>query len=230
MEAKQVDKIRMFLSVDTVLDENSPLFSASQAVIANHARLKELIESIDGYRQVQEADSSGLTTLKNDLRGALNTLTLRAISALMAYATAIKDTELLAKCTYNKSTLRKKSDTIFVDIAKLIYGLAVPLIDNLGVHFLEQAHLDEMNELIPQLKAAIPQKRLAVGHTVVSTDKIKKTIKTISELLEKEMDVLMEPYQYAQPDFYAAYVSARKIVHYHGTGKKAEEIEPTTVE
>jgi hypothetical protein len=51
----------------------------------------------------------------------------------------------------------------------------------------------------------------------------------LDQLLKEEVDVLMLPFQFTQPDFYNAYKNARIIVDYTGRGKTnvGETIPPT---
>jgi hypothetical protein len=80
-----------------------------------------------------------------------------------------------------------------------------------------------MATTLSNFKASIPQKRVATGTSKVSTGNINETFKTIDALLKDEMDVLLMPFQFTQPDFYNEYLSTRSIVDTGGNRKKTEE-------
>jgi hypothetical protein len=52
---------------------------------------------------------------------------------------------------------------------------------------------------------------------------VNETFKTIDALLKDEMDVLLMPFQFTQPDFYNEYLSARSVVDTGGNRKKTDE-------
>jgi hypothetical protein len=78
-----------------------------------------------------------------------------------------------------------------------------------------------MATTLSNFKASIPQKRMATGTSKVSTGNINETFKTIDALLKNEMDDLLMPFQFTQPDFYNEYLSARSIVD---TGRRPTKL------
>lgn len=223
MTKNQSNKVRMYFATSRVLDENSSLFSSIEALINAHNALKSNMEVLGDYRQIQAMKSSGLTTQKQVLRGKMMQLLLRTCSALKAHALVSENIELKQKCTYNKTEFVRMSDPVFADVARLILDLALPLIDALGIYFLEQQHLDELADLIVQFKASIPGKRAASSVSKVSTKMIQEIIHKNDTLLKESLDNLMDPFEYVQPDFYRAYKNARIIVDYKGGGKVVKE-------
>lgn len=94
MNRKQVNKSRMYGSTDLVLNNHSLIFGTMNELVTAHQKLKDGQLQIVQYRQIQEADNSGMTANKRLLKAALIKIILKFSSALRAYATSIKNEEL----------------------------------------------------------------------------------------------------------------------------------------
>lgn len=210
----------MYFAVNQVLEDNATAFSTIEVLVAAHGEFKSKFAIIDNYRQIQESNESGLTAIKASLRKQLMELLMRTLSALKAQAVTTNNQELMVKCSYTVSVLNAKSDPVFSDIVLLVHGLALPLIDQLGQFFLSQEHLDEMQTLNSEFKAAIPKRRVAVSVKKVSTLNIGQTMKELDQLLKEKIDLLIAPFEYTEADFYRAYRNARTIVDYRGGGHR----------
>ena len=209
----------MYETVDLVLDKNSALFESLPELISAHQRLKEGKILILQNRQVQEADTSGLTTNKVIVKDDFINSILKFSAALRAYATSTKNEDLKAKAHYVPSELKKVADSILFDIGNLLYGLATPDKTELTKYSVGEDEFTEMETLLPAFKLAYPKQRVATTESKVSTGNIDKVYKSMDKLLKDEIDELMLPFQFSQPDFYSIYKNARIIVNYSGRGK-----------
>ena len=229
MNKVQINKFRMYGAIDLVLDINSSLFTQIAELAAAHQRLKAGLQLIDDNRQGQEANSSGLTESKTELRYKLIWLILQFSSALMAYATAVGNLELKKKAKYVPSELDVIADSIVFDIGTLLFKLAVPIKSELGKYFVGEGEFTAMENLLAGFKSAIPQRRVAKSVSKTSTGNISKVFKMVDKLLREEIDSYMRPFQFTQPDFYNAYKNARLIVGYTGRVKsKDDKTKPST--
>lgn len=219
MNKNQINKSRMYGTVDLVFDNHSSLFTQLVELVTAHQRLKDGQLLIGQYRQVQEADSSGLTKNKVVLKANLIKGILQFSAALRAYAASAKNEELKAKSHYVASDLKKTPDPILYDIGVLLVGLANPIRNDLAKYFVSDTEFTGMNSLLAAFKLAYPQQRVATTESKVSTGNIGEVFKSLDKLLKEEIDELMLPFQFTQPDFYNAYKNARIIVNYSGRGK-----------
>jgi hypothetical protein len=215
----------MYNTTDGVLDANQGLFARLDELTAAHLKFKGFLVKIRDYRQVQEADQSGLTETKAILRNKLGTLTLKCISALKAYGVATQDEVLLGKVNYSKSKVGKLKDPVFADVAHLILTEAQGRLAELSKFFVTEEDLAEIQVLETEFRAAIPRKRMADSVSKVSTQNIAEIFDAVDQLLKEELDVLMAPFEFTEPDFYRAYKNARIIVNYSGGGPTPEEPE-----
>ena len=219
MNKRQINKSRMFDTVDSVLDKNVELFAMLPELVSAHQQFKEGKILILQNRQVQEAETSGLTTSKVIVKDDLINSILKFSAALRAYATSTKNEDLKAKAHYVPSELKKVADPILFDIGTLLYGLAAPIKPELTKYSVGEDEIAEMEALLPAFKLAYPKQRVATTESKVSTGNIDKVYKSMDKLLKEVIDELMLPFQFSQPDFYNTYKNARIIVNYSGRGK-----------
>ena len=225
MNKTQINKLRMFESVNLVLSNHSSLFVQLEDLVLGHQRLKNGIQQIGQYRQVQETDNSGLTEVKIDLRTNVITQELQLSAALKSYGNSTHNKELKTKANYSKSDLSQSADPVLYDIGILLVNLATPLQAELSKYFVSVEKLNDLGNLLMEFYAAIPQKRVANSMSKVSTSNIVEVFNAMSKMMKDEMDVLMLLFEQAEPDFYKAYKNARIIVDYSGRGK----VEPETL-
>jgi len=223
MNRNQINKSRMFGSVDLALDQHASLFAQLEPLVNAQQQLKKGIVMIGEYRQVQEAKTAGLTKDKTELRNDLIPIILQVSSALKAYAVTVSNNELMVKCDYAESDLIRSSDPILADIGNLILGLATPLKAELSKFFVSETELNELDRLLTAFKLSIPKRRVASTTSKVSTVNIRKVFNAQDLLLKEQIDVLMQPFRFTQPDFYNAYRNARLIVDYAGRGAAKTE-------
>jgi len=209
----------MYGVVDFALDNNSSLFEWYPELISAHQRLKDGQAWLDKYAQVQEANTTGLTNQKKVLKAALIIAILKFSAALRAYGTSTKNDDLKVKAHYAESNLKKTPDPILWDIGRLMFGLADPIKNELTKYFVGEKEIAEMESLLVKFKKDYPRKRVSTAVSKVSTWNIRAGIKTLDKLLKEEIDDLMAPFQFSQPDFYNTYKNARIIVDYSGRGK-----------
>ena len=219
MNARQINKSRMYGATVLVLDNNSHFFEGLPELVAAHQQLKEKMAAIDSQRQVQVVDNKGLTKNKTLLREELTTLLLRTVSALTAVAAATGDVVLKSRVAYHASDLHKRSDRIICDIAVHVSGMAAPVVTDLQKFFVGPEELARLDTLTAALKSAIPLNRVASSTTKVSTGNIQAVSHEIDLLLRTRMDLLLKPFEFTVPDFYHAYRNSRSIVNYGGRGK-----------
>lgn len=219
MNKSQINKFRMYEAVDLGFASHSEIIEKFDELVAARQRLQVGLQVIGQNRQVQEADSTGLTKNKVQLRSGLINLILQFSAAIMAYATAIKNLDLKTKANYIPSELKTVADPVLADIGQLLKDLAVPFSKDLVKYFVGEAEFAEMDRLLAEFKSSIPKRRVAGNVSKVSTKNIGDVFDAMDKLLREEIDVLMLPFQFKEADFYNAYRNARGIVNYTGRGK-----------
>ena len=125
----------MYEAVNLVLDTHSEHVGTEGDLFAAQQLLKAGQAIINQNRQVQEADSSGLTKNKSELRNELTQMILLFAAGLKANATSTKNAELKTKADYKAAELKTAADSVLFDIGTLLNGMALPIKTDLAKYF-----------------------------------------------------------------------------------------------
>lgn len=218
MDKTKINKGRMYHSSDLVLEKFSPLFKEHAGLGHAHQALKSGILLIDEEQKLQVADSKGLTQNKEALRTELTRKMLKFSLGLKALATLKKNRELLVKCSFQMTQLNRLSDPILVDVGRMLHQQALQVREELAAFFLTEEEFKQLESLLTEFKGSIPQKRMATTVSKSSNRKIGEVFKSLDNLLKREIDVYVAPFQFDHPEFYSEYCNARIIVGYTGHG------------
>jgi hypothetical protein len=225
MNLNQINKIRMYQSTYLVLENHSSLFEVSEVFKTKHQVFKNGMQQLEHYRQIQEEATSGHTQEKEQVRDELTEIMLRVSAAEVAFATGTGNLNLKKKAHYVPSRLYRASDPVLYDIAENLHKLALPVAGELIIYFVDQPELDLLKEKTETFKMVMPQNRVSVSTRKTSTLNISKLIRGTDKLLKEELDAMMLPFRFSQPDFYREYKNARIIVDYSGRKKTPSEPE-----
>jgi len=212
MTDTQENKLNMFETVMTVLDNNSTVWNSIPPIVEIKTKVDTNIYKIRELRQKQEKDFTGITVNKAEVQEKLIAATLKLIGGLMAYSTVNNDHRLRNSINYTKSDLFLSRDNILYDKALLVYNIAQPLAAELSVYLIIEEDILAVDTLLKKYEQAIPEKRAATSESKAVTEALKQTFKATSLLLKDKLDNLMLIFQAVNPDFYNAYTNSRIII------------------
>jgi len=159
----------------------------------------------------QEADKSGDTNNKKQLKAILIGQTMDIVRRTVAFGTNVNNSALLALVGYSESDLTKASDTKLVGICQVIHDNANAQVANLGTYGVTAAILTTQQASITNFNTAIPKDRVDTTDSSAATKLIGTLIKTITTTWAK-IDTLVEIVKVTQPAFYNEYQSVRKVI------------------
>lgn len=228
MNNDEEDLLTRDLAVQKVLQDNATLYSTLPALIAAFTDLKAGVTGIQTYKQEQEKDKKGITGNKENIEAAMIKAALKVKAGIIAYASAINDSVLKKKVDFSKSELERCRDTVRYDRCRLIYETGLPLATQIATYFVTAADLTNLNTQVANYLIAIPQPRTAIVLGGNSTIQMKILFEITESIQKDRIDGMMGPFEFTKPDFFNAYVGARKVVK-HGrhsvsiTGKVVEK-------
>jgi transposase len=79
------------------------------------------VTQIQVVREQQEFDKTGITVNKNQLKATLIAQSIDVGRRVVAYATVVNNSVLLAETSYTESDLKKSPDTVLKDRCQVIY-------------------------------------------------------------------------------------------------------------
>lgn len=212
MTDNQENKLSMYEAVNTVMDNNSTIWSTMAATSDISTKVKSIITDIQNLRQIQVLDTKGITVNKATIREQLTEATLKLSRALAAYASMNNNYELLGEVNYTQSAFNKSRDNILFDLATLIQNKARLYETELADFIIKPDDITAQQALIDQFFEAVPEKRVAVTESKTSTADLKLKFKEMDELLKEKLDRLILLFKSEYPDFVQQYFNARIII------------------
>lgn len=169
------------------------------------------------WREIQEADKSGVALDKANLRKELETKSLWLVSKLQAVAAVRKNQDLATVSKYGSSDLSKATDTRLRDIAGLLHKLAQQNLNDLAVYEITTDFLADYKTLTLQYAASIPKPKQSIDDKANATQKIEQLFDQAEEKLEL-MDKLVQAVKEKHIDFANGFERATKVLN---LGKKS---------
>lgn len=166
---------------------------------------------------LQEADKSGDTTSKNQLRASLITQAMEIIRRVVAYATNTNNNSLRELVNYSETKLKKSSDQQLATSCQVIRDNANTNIAALATYGVTAAMITTFQTTINNLNTLIPKGRVTTTDSGEATQTLVTLFKTLSANWDK-IDTLVEMVKTAQPSFYDEYQKLGKVIIL-GTGK-----------
>jgi len=147
---------------------------------------------------------------------------------LFAYAVRINNTVLKAKVDFPISQLRSLRDGELAAKIRNILELRLGHEAELEQYGITQPNVDNLTGLTNQYEQQLPNVRVTVSARKAGNEKIKQLVADASKVATDQLDRLMISFKPTQPDFYASYLNARKVVDYGIRHEKTEE-EPALI-
>lgn len=202
-----------FLSANAAITATLPNFPAYFTVI------QTTNSQIQSALVQQEADKSGDTNAKRQLRATLIAQAIDVARRVVAYATNTNNSALLALVDYTESDLKKASDQRLVNSCQVIRDNANANIAALASYGITAAVLTTLQTSITSFSNTIPKGRIDTTDGGEVTKLLTTLFKTLSANWKK-IDILVEMVRTSQPNFYNEYQKVRKVID-TGTGSLA---------
>jgi hypothetical protein len=225
MNKRFENKMMMLKAVLKLLKSNRSLWEDSNPFVNAMNQLEELIAVIDATRLITDEDHTGLVAEKTALQNSLITKAFEIVSMLHAMASSTKNKILLGKVSFPISELQRQRDRELATTCKGIALIARDNLPSLGGYPISESELVDFDEQISVYESDLPNHRVSVSERKAANAKLKDLYKEADDVLTSQIDRLMFRFSTAKPDFYAAYLNARKIVDYGTRYEKPEDDE-----
>lgn len=200
------DFLKKEIQIVRTLPEVDPLLADSEAIMIEIGLLN----------RKQETDISGLRTQKDQRKSDTIELSLDMSKRVIAYTKLHPNESLYQEVSYAKGDLLKLSDESFVSACWVIYTAAERNMNVLAPFGVNAESLQELHRAIEAFSQMIHVPKEAYTEKTLATRKMGELFDAMDSTIEK-FDALVELLKRSNPDFYAAYQSARKVVQRHGS-------------
>ena len=208
-----------YLSANTAITAALPNFAVYfNIILTTHGQILVV-------KALQEADKSGDTTTKKQLRTTLIAQAIDIARRVVAYATNINNSTLLALVDYTESDLKRSTDSNLVSICQVIRDNANSNVAALATYGVTAATITALQTSITTFNNTIPKGRVDTTDSGEATQQLVTLFKTLKTTWAK-IDKLIRMVQTAQPVFYDEYRKVRKIIE-TGNGSLALKVKAT---
>jgi hypothetical protein len=225
MKANELNTTRMFSSVQVTLEEHETDVNKIPALVKASGELDTIITGIAAQLEIT-ALQSGAVANKDNLLGVLAPAANEVAAALHAYATETGDDELAAQVDLSVTDIAQGRPATVVARCTNIASLGSENLDSLSDYNITQAKLTALTKKIAAFEKQVPKPRQGVAKKAAANKAARRFLKQGRDLLNRRIDKLMVQFRETQPELYAEYRTARKIVNSPGAqndrGTKAE--------
>jgi len=214
MNKQDENKLVMMKALLSYLKQNQAIWQNSQPFVSAVNELENLIAAIELTRQSTDLDQSGLVTEKNTLKAKLISRDFELTSQIYAMAGVKKDRVLQAQVNTTKSELDAQRGGELVSNSRTFVSIGRTYLNELGGYAIDAATLDSHEQLITAYENSLPNTRISVSERKMNNEKLKTLFANAKQLLSEQLKRMMVRYQSTNPDFYAGYLNASKIVDY----------------
>jgi hypothetical protein len=226
MRTTQNNRVRMFKTVTTVLDENHDVWSGMAPFAASLQRLKAKITDIDTAAQKQNSATHGATLDRTTARADLEDVLFLSCEALGVLAHSAGDNQLRKLTDLKPSDFQRLADEELSNTARGILTETTGRKTELATLQVTQENLDELNKALQEFNASKSAPRAAIANRMAQTEALPQLITDANDILRNELDRMVNLFRRSHPDFVAAYRGARVIVDRVATRESKPPVAP----
>lgn len=218
MTSNQNSKRAMYRVLEELLDETPSTFLASMPnFVPLFTTFKQHLSAIGDLNGKQNFSRLGYAQEKEEAKDKMILAAADITNRARAYATNSGNQVLFEQLNIRKSRMERISDNNLTDYVELVTETLTPLLPDLVDYGVTAAMLTELDDLLGEFEAFIPQPRHQIANRVVETTQLKQLFVDTDAILA-QMTKIVEMVQYSNPDFYSKYNSNKRIVD-HGYRK-----------
>lgn len=225
MNKQETNRLVMMQALLSYLKQNRSIWQNSPIVVDAVNALEEITGSIELIRKSTGINQTGLVAEKKSLKGILISRTYQLVSPIFALASKTHDVVLKAKVGFSKSELEAQRDGELASTCKSMVEIARTYLAALAVYGITENELNELEELITSYEISLTSPRVTVSQRKASNEKLKGLFADSIVLLNEQLKRLMIRFETTNPEFYAGYLNANKVVDYGTRYEKLDEPE-----
>src|SRR5215471_11661605 len=226
MQLKQVNRIRMFHTVESLLEDNKAVWSAMAPFATSFEVFKARVAAVEEAARKQQTPIAGATLDRESAREDLEDVLFLACEALGVLAHQSGDNHLLALTDLSRSDLQALNDTELNSRATAIREKAAAHATQLVPFQVTQANLDELGEALDEFNNSRSAPRTAVANRMAQTESLPMLMNEANDILRNRLDRMVNLFQRTNPDFVAAYRGARVVVDLVATRETKPPVHP----
>jgi hypothetical protein len=223
MRQTQENKIRMFRAVWVVLQKYLSVWKDNVAFKKFVDKLDNLLKAIEAITGPAEAETSGVTDDKQQMKEDLIHTIMEISGPFSAIADDNGDKELVAKVTYTDSQLEDMTDLELANAGKSLASLATIHATELATAGIIATDIEALETLSKKYSDITTGSRTAVTGRSTSKGELENLVRTTSRLLKRNLNRMVIAYRRKNTLFHEEYFAARKVIPYGVRHEKKDE-------
>ena len=204
----------MFSSVSETLAEHeeSNTWTKIPALVKAAGELDLIVTGIATQLGIT-SKQSGAVSSKDALLNTVSVAAHEVAAGIHAYAQETDDPELAAEVDFSLTDIATGRPAAVVARCTNIAALGAEHLDSLADYNITQAKLTALTKKITAFEKQVPKPRQSVARKAAANKAARRLLEEGRDLLYGRMDKLMVQFRETQPELYAEYKTARKIVN-----------------
>ena len=212
MTTRQENKLSMYLATKKCLNDNNAVWAAFAGIASVVTLFFSKITLIQNTENRQQKSSKGASTSKKEKKAALIEMLMVVIGGIKSYAKDVNDEELFSSVDFSQSELEKLGDSLLVDRANLIIGIANANAGNILDKGITAVVLGDLQTLITEYENAVSGPRTVISDKKTATAQLAVLFDQTDELLKDNIDGLILQFKIPNNDFFRNYFNNRIIL------------------
>lgn len=228
MQKKIANTVRMLKTTGNVLEQNKTKWDMIKILSTTVPSYMELIKKVDDAMLESERDTKASSMDKRIFRKELEEHCFYIASALHSIGSFEKNSGITAVTALKESTLKNYMEDMLVTKAKTLHTLAKENTEKLANYGIVEADITKLDELIKKFASIQTIPRSMVVDRKAAKLSLEDAVGQAKDMLTDQIDLQMEMLRKREPDFYNAFLAARKVVDTGIRHKKKEDAKPDT--
>jgi hypothetical protein len=212
MNANQENRRSSYYSLGGVLRQNENVWQSNAAFATSVADFRSGVKTIDSLVQATSTGTKGVTETKHVARVAMSTTTLELAGALCAFASRTGNTELLAKVDLTETDLTRLRDGEVGSTCQAVHDLVAEHLEDLADAQVTDVELKALQDRIDDYNGYAGKTRQKRTENTAAVGQLDVAFETTDKVLDEQLDKRMLKFKAVAPDFFRAYMAARKVV------------------
>ncbi len=222
MLKKDENALSMIYTVRQGCDQNESVWSGYKPFVASYGMFTVKLPVIEQYLDKQVSDIRGHAMDKEASRQEVTETAFQILSRLSSYAKSVKNNTLLKTVDYTRTQLNSLRDTTLTGACNILIKSADDNLTALSDYEITKPLIDQFQASVDQYQALVASPRLAISERKTAGGLVTQHIREAKLILKGRVDVDVEYFKTANPEFYSLYKNARNIPDY-GTRKKGQK-------
>jgi hypothetical protein len=220
MKTRQENRLNMYNNVISIFEKFTTVIAAFLQLKDSVTRFKNIIQKINKTIIEQEAEISGITLAKQNLRLSLIHMLAITAAALKVFAHKNHNMELEGEVDLSENAISKLSDILLIEKSNLILTRANTYALQLVDFGIDASELVTLASTIDSFELQYNNPVIAIERSKYFTELLATLFSETNDILFNELDPLMLVISDEQAEFYNLFKNARNIIDRHGKSRK----------